>query len=187
VERLPDVVSLVRAAGAGGVCRVEDESAITLSYVLDNDPAQIAAVVAEIMDAAARFGLFDEPAAHRVALALQEAILNAMHHGNLELDSRLRQGDERDYRRLANARRTLPPYVGRRVHVEARLDAEMARVVVRDEGRGFDPTRLPDPTMTHCLERPSGRGLLLIRTYMDEVTYNATGTEITLVKRRSRC
>jgi anti-sigma regulatory factor (Ser/Thr protein kinase) len=155
--------------------------------VLDNDPAEIAAVVAEIMHAAARFRLFDEPIAHRVAMALDEAILNAMHHGNLELDSRLRQGDERDYRRLAAARRKLPPYVGRRVYVEARLDAEAARVVVRDEGRGFDPTLLPDPTKPPCLERASGRGLLLIRTYMDEVTFNAKGTEITLIKRRARC
>jgi anti-sigma regulatory factor (Ser/Thr protein kinase) len=166
---------------------VQDGAAVTLSYVLDNDPAQITAVVAEIMDAAARLRLFDEPIAHRVAMALHEAILNAMHHGNLELDSGLRQGDERDYRRLAKVRRTMSPYVGRHVHIDAWLDADLARVVVRDEGRGFDPTLLPDPTKPSCLERASGRGLLLIRAYMDEVTYNATGTEITLVKRRARC
>jgi anti-sigma regulatory factor (Ser/Thr protein kinase) len=178
---------VVREAGACGVCLVRDAAAITLSYVLDNDPAAIAPVVAEVMNAAARLGLFDEPIAHRVSLALHEAILNAMQHGNLELDSKLRQGDERDYRRLAAARRSLSPYAGRRVHVAARLDAEEARLVVRDEGCGFDPALLPDPTKPPCLERASGRGLLLIRTYMDEVAFNATGTEITLVKRRARC
>jgi anti-sigma regulatory factor (Ser/Thr protein kinase) len=166
---------------------VEDAGAVTLSYVLDNDPAQIAAVVAEIMDAAARFRLFDEPIANRVAMALHEAVLNAMHHGNLELDSGLRQGDERDYRRLAALRRDMAPYLGRRVYVDARLDAEAARVVVRDEGPGFDPTLLPDPTKPPCLEQASGRGLLLIRAYMDEVTFNATGTQITLIKKRASC
>jgi anti-sigma regulatory factor (Ser/Thr protein kinase) len=166
---------------------VKDGTAINLSFVLDNDPAQIAAVVAQIMAAAARLRLFDDGTANRVAMALDEAVLNAMHHGNLELDSGLRQGDERDYQRLAAARRLEAPYAGRRVYVEAGLDAEAARIVVRDEGPGFDPGCLPDPTRPPCLEQASGRGLFLIRTYMDEVSFNANGTEITLVKRRARC
>ncbi|MGE0608143.1 MAG: ATP-binding protein, partial [Pirellulales bacterium] len=49
---------------------------------------------------------------------------------------------------------------------------------------GFDPSKLPDPTDPANLEKASGRGLLLMRSFMDEVTYNATGNQITLVKRR---
>ena len=56
--------------------------------------------------------------------------------------------------------------------------------VIRDEGPGFDVTTLPDPTDPENLLKPSGRGLLLIRTFMDEATHNATGNEITLVRRR---
>jgi len=56
-------------------------------------------------------------------------------------------------------------------------------VVVRDEGSGFDPAALPDPTAPANLERVSGRGVLLLRTFMDEVIYNELGNAVTLVKR----
>ena len=57
--------------------------------------------------------------------------------------------------------------------------------MVRDEGPGFDPATLPDPTDPSNLERVGGRGLLLIRTFMDEVRHNESGNEITFVKRRA--
>ena len=55
---------------------------------------------------------------------------------------------------------------------------------IRDEGPGFDLNRVLDPTDMTNLERVSGRGLLLINTFMDEVKHNKTGNEITMVKRR---
>ena len=57
--------------------------------------------------------------------------------------------------------------------------------VVRDEGPGFDPARLPDPTDPANLERVGGRGLMLIRTFMDQVSHNSRGNEITMIKRHS--
>ncbi len=60
------------------------------------------------------------------------------------------------------------------------------RYVIRDEGPGFNPAALPDPTDPTQLEKATGRGLYLIRTFMDEVQHNATGTEITMVKRKKR-
>ncbi|MBV8077326.1 MAG: ATP-binding protein [Planctomycetaceae bacterium] len=56
--------------------------------------------------------------------------------------------------------------------------------IIRDEGPGFDPSLLPDPTAPANLERASGRGLLLIRALMDEVAFNAAGNQITMTKRR---
>ena len=61
-----------------------------------------------------------------------------------------------------------------------------ARYVIRDEGPGFDLNRVPDPTDMSNLERISGRGLLLINTFMDEVRHNKAGNEITMVKRREK-
>ena len=61
---------------------------------------------------------------------------------------------------------------------------DSGRATRRDEGPGFDPATVPDPTDPANLEKASGRGLLLIRAYMDEVIHNRTGNQVTLVKRR---
>jgi anti-sigma regulatory factor (Ser/Thr protein kinase) len=106
-----------------------------------------------------------------------------MHHGNFELSSSLREGDEREYHRLAKERSTQKPYAERRVHVRAADTPEGSTYVIRDEGPGFDPAKLPDPLDPENLEKVSGRGLLLIRTFMDEVRFNDKGNEITMVKR----
>ena len=72
----------------------------------------------------------------------------------------------------------------RRIHVLVTLSPSEARFVIRDEGPGFDPESVPDPTDPANLERESGRGLLLMRTFMDEVRFNQAGNEVTLIKRR---
>jgi anti-sigma regulatory factor (Ser/Thr protein kinase) len=66
------------------------------------------------------------------------------------------------------------------------LSRSEAVFVIRDEGPGFDIASLPDPTSPECLELPHGRGLMLMRTFMNEVSYNATGNEVRLVKRATR-
>ena len=81
-------------------------------------------------------------------------------------------------------RRRQSPYQERHVHVHAHESPTEARYVIRDEGVGFNPNDVPDPLHPDNMERASGRGLLLIRTFMDEITHNAKGNEITMVKRR---
>lgn len=119
----------------------------------------------------------------QVGVALEEALVNAAEHGNLGLDSALREDDRSSYFQLAIERRRQVPYRDRRVHLEVRIDPREVRFVVRDEGAGFDPATLPDPRDPRNLLKPSGRGILLMRTFMDEVHYNDRGTEVTLVKR----
>ena len=111
--------------------------------------------------------------------------MNAIEHGNLEVSSELREdADSNAYKKLVEQRRHMAPYRDRRVHLTAHFSRREAVYTVRDEGPGFDVSRLPDPTDPANLEKSSGRGLLLIRTFMDEVRFNATGNEITLCKRR---
>lgn len=121
----------------------------------------------------------------RVGTALAEALANAIDHGNLELDSALRHEDLMTYRTVGDERATQEPYRDRRVHVTARVTPGEARFVIRDEGPGFNPANLPDPTDPENLTKPSGRGVMLIRTFMDDVTFNDTGNEVTMVKRRA--
>jgi anti-sigma regulatory factor (Ser/Thr protein kinase) len=71
------------------------------------------------------------------------------------------------------------------VYLAASLSRSQAQYTVRDEGHGFDPSTLPDPTDPENVGKVNGRGLFLIRTFMDEVSFNETGNEITMVKRRT--
>ena len=80
----------------------------------------------------------------------------------------------------------MPPWCERRIRVSVRLTKEEVEVVIRDEGPGFDPSKLPDPTDPENLDRPCGRGVMLMRAFMDDVQYNAVGNEVTLLRKRIR-
>lgn len=155
------------------------------AYVLNNDAALVTPLVASLVDQAASMGLCDEADRTRLGVALEEALVNALYHGNLEVSSELRESDYEAYYELVSQRRNSPPFCDRRIRVQARLDHEQATFVIRDEGPGFNPDAVADPTDSSNLEKVSGRGLFLMRTFLDEVRYNDRGNEVTLVKRRS--
>jgi CheY-like chemotaxis protein/anti-sigma regulatory factor (Ser/Thr protein kinase) len=155
-------------------------------FVLENDPALVPLLVAQFRDDLIEMGLCDLTGATRAGIALEEALLNAVYHGNLEVSSDLRQNGDDEFHKLARERRRSEPYASRRVRITARLTTARATFLIVDQGPGFDVSKLPDPTHPDFLERPSGRGVLLMRTFMDEVRYNATGNRVTLVKRRDR-
>jgi CheY-like chemotaxis protein/anti-sigma regulatory factor (Ser/Thr protein kinase) len=155
-----------------------------VQFELENDQHLITSVVHYMQDGARGMGVCDDNERVRVGVALQEALVNACFHGNLEVSSKLRESDHRAYYDLAKERSKLSPYGDRRIYVSGRFSTEEAVYVIRDEGQGFDPTQLPDPRDPQNLEKPSGRGLLLMQTFMDEVRYNAAGNQVTLIKRR---
>jgi len=92
-------------------------------------------------------------------LALEEALVNAIKHGN-----------------------GMDP--NKQVRVTCHVDEQETRVTIQDEGPGFDPDDVPDPTSEENLEKPGGRGIMLMRAFMSEVTYSETGNEVLLVKAR---
>jgi CheY-like chemotaxis protein/anti-sigma regulatory factor (Ser/Thr protein kinase) len=152
-------------------------------FALENDTGLIPPLVSHLEEDLTRLQLCEPGGLVLLGVALHEALTNAVLHGNLDLDSALREADEKEYYRLSVARRTQPPYRDRAVHVTARFTRTELTFVVRDEGNGFDPALLPDPTDPANLGKSSGRGLLLIQTFMDRVSHNAIGNEITMVKR----
>jgi len=121
----------------------------------------------------------------RLGVAIEEALLNAFYHGNLEISSEIREQDHHAYHQLAEERSVQRPWSDRRIHVSVTVTPTEAIYRVRDEGPGFDPSGLPDPTDPANLDRPCGRGLLLMRTFMSRVSYNATGNEVVLTKLRN--
>jgi anti-sigma regulatory factor (Ser/Thr protein kinase) len=155
-------------------------------FSLENDLALISVLVAHLQQYLKSLAYDNENTFIRMGIALHEALTNAMLHGNLELDSAQREVDSAEYYRLANQRRTQAPYASRRVRVSLRETAHSSCYVVRDEGKGFDVTaQRPDPTDEANFHRASGRGLFLIYTFMDDVGFNHTGNEITMVHYRT--
>lgn len=152
-------------------------------FVLDNDTSLIPALVAHLEEDLTRLKMCDPSALVLMGVALHEALTNAILHGNLELSSSLRETDEKEYYRLGVERRQQGPYGERRVFVTARFTQDELAFTIRDEGKGFDPSTLPDPTDPSNLGKVSGRGLLLIQTFMDRVEHNEAGNAITMVKR----
>lgn len=153
-------------------------------FVLESDPALVSPLVQMFREEMAAFGLCDATAATRSGIALEEALLNAVYHGNLGVSSELKQQGNGLFEKTAAERRFQEPYRDRRVFVTAELTPQAATFVIEDQGTGFDVSALPDPTDPANLEKPSGRGVLFMRTFMDDVAYNPTGNRVTLVKRR---
>ena len=153
-------------------------------YSLENDPGLVSPLIQVFREELVAFGLSDATGATRAGIALEEALLNAVYHGNLGVSSELKLLGDGSFEKLAATRRFETPYRDRRVRMTASLTPECATFVVEDEGPGFDVSKLPDPTDPENLDKPSGRGLLFMRTFMDEVRYNTTGNCVTLVKCR---
>jgi CheY-like chemotaxis protein len=154
------------------------ESQFVLGYEKDG----ASALVSYFQNNLALFNFCDETGLFQVSTALAEALNNAVDHGNLELDSALRERGDNAYGEQRQERSVAPPYNERRVRVTEKLTPRQVTYVVRDEGEGFDLSTVPDPTDPENLLRASGRGLMLIRTFMDEVSHNDVGNEITMVK-----
>jgi len=104
---------------------------------------------------------FEDKEIFGIRLALEEAIVNAIKHGN-QLDS------------------------NKKVYVRIRILPERFDVGIVDEGPGYDPDEIPDPLAEENLERPSGRGLFLMKHYMTEVTVHPPGNCLTMSKVRKK-
>ena len=156
-----------------------------LKFSFPSDRRLIGPAVNTLQDYGMRFGVIREQDRTRIGVALEEALLNAIIHGNLEVSSKLRDADDGSYEKLIAMRIAQSPYRDRKVRVIAKFSHSEVRFVIRDEGRGFDVSKLPDPTDPENIARAHGRGILLIRTFMDSIEYNAKGNQVTLVKRKS--
>jgi anti-anti-sigma factor len=159
---------------------------LACTFHLGNDPALIRPTVDLIQHNLSAIGTGDALDQMRIGIALEEALFNALVHGNLEISAAEMTAARashsttavRDLLRLRQNRRELSE---RRIVVDARISSHTATLVVRDDGRGFDPDKVPYSGNT-CFAEGWNRGTMLMRTLMDEVKYNATGNEVTLVK-----
>jgi serine/threonine-protein kinase RsbW len=132
---------------------------LPLEITIASDPAEARRVQEEI-ERALHGVRFSDHEIFAIRLALEEALVNAIKHGN-QLD------------------RT------KSVRVAYHVTPDRFEVQITDEGPGFDPVDVPDPTAPENLERPCGRGLLLMRHYMTEVAYHDRGRAVRMAKVRN--
>ena len=133
-------------------------NATRVSYTFESTLASVNKAEQAALEVAAKSG-FDEDECGRISMAVREATVNAVIHGN----------------HYAPAKR---------VTVSFETTTSALRVIVSDEGQGLDPTTVPDPLAPENLLKQSGRGIFLIRSFMDEISFRALspGTEITMIK-----
>jgi hypothetical protein len=155
------------------------------SFVLDSDPELIGLLATYLQEEAARIGFCDDIEGIRLGVAVEEALRNALYRGTLELSRARREEDREAFHARVEERRQRAPYRDRHIYVEAEISAERAAFVIRDDGPGFDVSSLPDPNDPASLAAAPGKGVLLMRSLMDEVAYNEAGNVVTLIKRRA--
>ncbi|MEZ6057369.1 MAG: response regulator [Planctomycetaceae bacterium] len=153
-----------------------------VAYSVDNDLNLVSALVQEVRELIRSRHLFEENECVRISTAIDEALANAYYHGNLDVCSDLKEEDAEKFYNLAAERRTQLPYADRQIHVRVRFTKDALEVVIRDDGKGFNPKSLPDPREPGFLERPCGRGVLLMRSFMDDISFNEVGNEVRLRK-----
>ena len=156
------------------------------SFEIENDVNLLLSLSRHLQQVLADAWGLDRTDRLRIGTALEEALLNALYHGNLGVRSELKEIDHDEFYRQANERKVTEPWMNRRIRVTAHITPEEMEISIRDEGSGFDPSKLPDPTDPENLDRPCGRGVMLMRAFMDDVRYNETGNEVTLVRKRVR-
>jgi serine/threonine-protein kinase RsbW len=125
---------------------------------ISSDPSEARRIQQDI-EIALKKHQYTEKEIFGIRLALEEALVNAIKHGN-QMDHR------------------------KKVHITYHVRAEHFEIVIVDEGPGFDPADVPDPTAPENLERCCGRGLMLIKHYMTEVEYSSRGNSLRMRKTR---
>jgi serine/threonine-protein kinase RsbW len=128
-----------------------------LHFVIPSELAATRDVHKQIMDEVER-RRYDEKSLFGIRLALEEGLMNAVKHGN-KLDPK------------------------KTVQVEAKITDKSTEITIEDQGPGFERCEVPDPCAKENLLKPSGRGILLMESYMDKIEYSRGGRRVRMVKR----
>jgi serine/threonine-protein kinase RsbW len=130
------------------------------SVVVESTPSAVEGVCREIL-AKLEAGNFSEDDIFAVHLALEEALLNAIKHGN-KMDP------------------------AKEIKIDYSVKADKVEITMTDEGSGFAPDAVPDPRCGQNLYKTDGRGLFLIRSYMDVVEFNKRGNRVRMVRHKNK-
>ncbi len=160
-------------------------------FDLPNDATLISPLVGLLMQVVSGMELITGIELTRLGVAIEHALVNAMYRGNLALGPSVTPPHRAIVyddvtTNLIETRKKGEPYKDRMVHVEAIASKDEIRVVVRDEGKGFNIENVPGSDDPKILDSESGQGLVLMASFTDELKFNDEGNEVTLVKKCHR-
>lgn len=117
-------------------------------------------------------------------IGLQELLINAIEHGNLDISNMEKQEllDRGDYNRVLKERMQQPEFREKFVDIKIFSTPEYLKITLEDMGKGFDPSQIPDPENPENFLKESGKGILMAIHAFDKVEYNAVGNGVTLIK-----
>ncbi len=153
-------VSPRASKGGKAVNEVNGEGLKSLEFDFISDYLRMREVQDQIIAAVVASGFVDDDL-FAIKLCVEEALINAIKHGN-KLDH------------------------AKYVHVRGSVSPSRFEIIIRDEGAGFERGEVPDPTDPSNWEKPSGRGLLLMESYMTQTKYSDQGRQIRMVKNKSK-
>ncbi len=160
----------------------------TRAFTFRSDELDIPSAVMHLTDRLVPLGFASPTNVDVIAMAYHEALVNALEHGNLEMDSALKSdlfSAKDPYSALLQERRADPEYASRPVQVVLDATPEHYEVVITDGGKGFD-TRKVSRVSDETLARQCGRGLSMIHMVMDEVHHNAKGNQIRMLLKKKQ-
>ncbi len=181
VRTIQKVISVAEKVASNAVVSLAPTEYFDVQFEIENDAEMIWPLIEQLQSNLPPWSTTDQL---QIGMALDEAMSNAMYHGNLEVESDLKECEENEFYKLVGERQSEAPYCDRTVRIQARFTPDEFEISVADQGPGFDPETVEDPRKEENLSKLSGRGLLLIRSFMDDVWHNETGNKITMVKRR---
>lgn len=187
LKTVEDVLGVMRTDRTYG--RLID-STIQNHFILQlpSEPAIIEPAVDLPIQIAAGMDLLTGTEMHRVSLAVQQALHNALYRGNLELsrnDYSASCGDKERHEQRETLRHRLEsePFCNRSIRYDVLLTRGYLRFIITDEGSGFDVSTVPSKSDAGAMSGEGGRGLVLIQNVMDDVRFNPAGNQISMLYR----
>ena len=151
-------------------------------FDLDNDPSIVDPLIDMVQQVAISQGLLVNNSRVQLGVALENALLNAMIRGNLELSREVMPVMSQE---MIEERNSQAPYNQRRVYFRSLVTPESAQFTVRDQGPGFNTSEILKSSDPDSFRDGTGRGLVLMQAFMDEVVFDATGNQVTMTKFRT--
>lgn len=188
MDHLPEMIDAIILERRAGQLPERLNRAVasrTVTLDLGNQKSLISSAVQFLLDECEQMGATEIDDRMKVGIALEEALVNSIVHGNLEVSSELRERDDDLFEQTISSRQRTPGFMTRNCRVICTMSRDGVEFDIHDEGPGFDVSNIPDPRDPEYIQRASGRGILLMQAFMDEVKYSEAGNRVLLRKFRN--